>query len=138
MWFRLALVAFLDRRDSGALSGATLRIRLERLLQRLCLPTPPNQSPKMMTLASFRPGGATWLIGRTESAKAVKRKGRWASFKTMEIYLQEVNADTCPNDISYGSRTLVLQAFRLFFYHVAFQKQNVFSNIAGSELTPKW
>ena len=96
------------------LSGSTLRTRLEKVLSRLLLPTQPGQFPKPLSLASFRPGGATWLIAETESAEAVRRKGRWAAFKTMEIYLQEVSSATYMNDITAESKSLVLAAFRLF------------------------
>lgn len=87
---------------------------MEKVLSRLLLPTQPGQFPKPLSLASFRPGGATWLIAETESAEAVRRKGRWAAFKTMEIYLQEVSSATYLNDITAESKALVLAAFRLF------------------------
>ena len=97
-----------------AWSGATLRNRLERLLMRLHLPTLPHQFPKPLSLASLRPGGATWLIGETESPETVRRKGRWQSFRTMDIYLQEVSATTYMNDISPEAKKLVLSAFDFF------------------------
>ena len=75
-------------------SGATLRSRLTRLLRQLGLPTELNQSPKPLSLASFRPGGATHMISICDNAEAVRRRGRWASFRVMEIYLQEVSSAT--------------------------------------------
>lgn len=48
-------------------SGSTLR-RLARLLERLSLPTKDQKGLKALSLASFRPGGATWLMNTTESA----------------------------------------------------------------------
>ena len=96
------------------LSGSTLRLRLTRLLERLSLPTRDTRTIKALSLASFRPGGATWLMGATESAELVRRRGRWASFRIMEIYLQEVMAATYMNDISETARTKVLTAFNVF------------------------
>ena len=96
------------------LSSATLRSRLSRLLVQLGLPSKPQESPKPMSLASFRPGGATHLMNLTESAELVRRRGRWASFRIMEIYLQEVSASTYLNLVTKEARGNVLLAFNLF------------------------
>ena len=105
----------LDRHQKlWAWSGQTLRNRFEKLLKRLHLPTLPHQTPKPLSLASLRPGGATWLIGETESPETVRRKGRWQSFRTMDIYLQEVSATTYLNDISAEAKDVILQAYHLF------------------------
>ena len=40
-------------------------------------------------LGSLRPGGATWLLNRTEDSTLVQRRGRWLSFRVMTMYLQE-------------------------------------------------
>ena len=45
---------------------------------------------KPFDLASLRPGGASHLLNLTEDSEVVRRRGRWATIKTMEIYLQEV------------------------------------------------
>ncbi|CAE7699828.1 unnamed protein product [Symbiodinium sp. CCMP2592] len=45
-----------------------------------------------LDLGSFRPGGATFLMGQTEDSELVRRRGRWASQRVMEIYIQEVQA----------------------------------------------
>ena len=96
------------------LSASTLRSRLVKLLVQLGLPSKPHESPKPMTLASFRPGGATHLMNLTESAELVRRRGRWASFRIMEIYLQEVSASTYLNLVSQEGRSNVMLAFNLF------------------------
>lgn len=96
------------------LSGATLRHRLEKALAALNLPYRSGQKPKALTLASLRAGGATWLITATESADLVKRRGRWASHRIMEIYLQEVSAATYLNDLDKHVRQKVLEAMELF------------------------
>ena len=96
------------------LSGSTLRTRLTRRLQVLALPHQTGQIRKPLSLASFRPGGATHLITVSESAELVRRRGRWASFKTMEMYLQEVAASTYLNDVSDVARENVLLTLRNF------------------------
>ena len=96
------------------LSGSTLRLRLTRLLERLDLPSKDLRGLKALSLASFRPGGATWLMGMTESAELVRRRGRWASFRIMEIYLQEVMAATYTNDIPKTAYQKVMTAFQMF------------------------
>ncbi|CAL1156117.1 unnamed protein product, partial [Cladocopium goreaui] len=96
------------------LPGATLRHRLEKVLAALGLPYRSGQKPKALTLASLSAGGATWLITATESADLVKRRGRWASHRIMEIYLQEVSAATYLNDLDRHVRQQVLEAMELF------------------------
>jgi len=96
------------------LSSSTLRSRLSKLLTKLGLPSKPQDSPKPMTLASFRPGGATHLMNLTESAELVRRRGRWASFRIMEIYLQEVSASTYLNLVAPQAKQNVLLACAVF------------------------
>eukprot|EP00435_Cladocopium_sp_Y103_P061058 s614_g22.t1 len=96
------------------LSGATLRHRLEKALAALDLPHRTGQKPKPLTLASLRGGGATWLITATESADLVKRRGRWASHRMMEIYLQEVSAATYLSELEDHVRSKVLAAMECF------------------------
>ena len=95
-------------------SGSTLRLRFNRVLSALKLPMKQGARPKPLSLASFRPGGATWLINVSESAETVRRRGRWAANRTMEIYLQEVTAATYLNDISAESRQKVIAAMHVF------------------------
>ena len=95
-------------------SSSTLRSRLERVLQRLHLPSRTTDVPKAITLASFRPGGATWLIMMTECSELVQRRGRWASWATMSIYLQEVAAPTYLNDVLPEAKKAVLSGHAIF------------------------
>ena len=95
-------------------SGSTLRLRLASILAKLELPTKKGQKPKPLSLASFRPGGATWLITQTESAEVVMRRGRWASRKVMDCYLQEVTSLTYLNEVSATAKKLVLKAVEAF------------------------
>ena len=96
------------------MSGQSLRARLTKLLSKLALPTEPHGFPKALSLASFRPGGATYLIAATDSAEAIRRRGRWASQKVMEIYLQEVSSATYLTDISEQARGHIFLALDIF------------------------
>ena len=93
---------------------ATLRHRLNKVLQSLGLPHRPGQKPKPLSLASMRAGGATWLITQTEQPDLVKRRGRWASMRVMEIYLQEVSAASYLNDLEITVKDKILEAMELF------------------------
>ena len=95
-------------------SPSTLRHRLDKVLLKLGLPIKMTNQQKPLTLASFRPGGATYLISLTESAEVVRRRGRWVSLKVMDIYLQEVAAATFMTDIPDSSRQLILTAMEAF------------------------
>ena len=105
----------LERSDPlWPLSSATLRSRLDKVMTRFGLPTTPKKGLRPMTLASFRPGGATYLIGATECAELVRRRGRWVSMKVMEVYLQEVQSATFMNDIGNESKEKILFAMKAF------------------------
>ena len=95
-------------------SSSTLRTRLNKILIKLGLPITAKSGIKPLTLASFRPGGATFLIGQSESAEMVRRRGRWVSHKVMETYLQEVASSTFMTDIPSSSRSLILLAMEQF------------------------
>ena len=95
-------------------TSATLRHRLRSVLQKLNLPWAAGSRPKQLNLASLRAGGATWLISQSESSELVRRRGRWVSQRTMEIYIQEVMASTFMTDIDEFCREKVLDAMNLF------------------------
>ena len=82
-------------------SAATRRRRLEQLQQRLGLVEDGRQ---IFDLSSFRPGGATWMLGSTENSELVRRRGRWLSQRVMDIYLQEVVAITFLPSLSIDVR----------------------------------
>lgn len=111
-WIGLGDLKSGDRLWHG--SASTLRSRLDKALSRLGLPITTQGKAKPMTLASFRPGGATHLIAQTESAEMVRRRGRWASMRVMEIYLQEVSTSTYLNDIDVSAKDRVLRAMSVF------------------------
>ncbi|CAE7243857.1 mok12 [Symbiodinium necroappetens] len=73
-------------------SGATLRARFQKLLSALGIPPNAVAGVRDFDIASLRAGGATWLMGSTESPELVRRRGRWVTAKVMEIYIQEMAA----------------------------------------------
>ncbi|CAE7151471.1 unnamed protein product [Symbiodinium necroappetens] len=75
------------------MSPQTLRKRFDVLLKRVGA-SPPPVSVRALDLGSFRPGGATYMLQQTEDSELCRRRGRWASARVMEIYLQEIAAST--------------------------------------------
>eukprot|EP00435_Cladocopium_sp_Y103_P038785 s1447_g10.t1 len=73
------------------LSAATLRRRFGDLMKAARLPEGSSgDRTRAFDLSSLRPGGASHLLTACEDSEVVRRRGRWATVKTMEIYLQEV------------------------------------------------
>lgn len=70
-------------------SAPTLRKRLTDLMKAIKLPSDKDGS-RQFGLSSLRPGGASWLLSCCEDSEMVRCRGRWATTRTMEIYLQEV------------------------------------------------
>ena len=69
---------------------------------------------RAIDLGSFRPGGATHLLQLSEDSELVRRRGRWASHRVMEIYLQEIQAIvSLPNQPEHVRRRILFfaQAF---------------------------
>ena len=60
-----------------------------------------------LTFASLRAGGATWLFEVTRDLELVRWRGRWASMRTLEIYIQEVSADRLLADVEPEVRARV-------------------------------
>ena len=74
-------------------SPQTVRKRFDVILKKVGA-SPPPRSVRALDLGSFRAGGATYLLQITEDSELVRRRGRWASAKVMEVYLQEIAAST--------------------------------------------
>ncbi|CAK9000734.1 Uncharacterized protein SCF082_LOCUS6627, partial [Durusdinium trenchii] len=75
------------------LSPQTLRVRFKAVCKALQLPDRFFAGMRPLDLGSLRPGGAaTYIMQMTESGDLVQRRGRWASFRIMSIYIQEVAA----------------------------------------------
>ena len=52
----------------------------------------PLDGPLALTWGSCRPGGATWLLRASDNPELVRFRGRWASNRMLETYVQEVGA----------------------------------------------
>ncbi|CAE7353024.1 unnamed protein product, partial [Symbiodinium microadriaticum] len=112
----VASLAFLHLPKTAKLwpyTNQTLRRRLDSILDRLGIPKSGAQG-RSLDLGSLRPGGATHLLQLTEDSELVRRRGRWASHKVMEIYLQEVSSSTFIMDLPETARTKVLSLAHLF------------------------
>ena len=75
-------------------SAGTLRRRFNSLLSAVGLPTTRGPWGRPYDLGSLRPGGASWLLMRTENTELIRRRGRWQSMRTLEIYLQDIQVAT--------------------------------------------
>eukprot|EP00435_Cladocopium_sp_Y103_P039317 s2363_g10.t1 len=89
------------------LSAATLRRRFGDLMQALKLPQTNDGRLRPFDLSSFRPGGASHLLSSCEDSEVVRRRGRWATVKTMEIYLQEVLYITYVERLPAASKEMI-------------------------------
>ena len=70
-------------------SPSALRKRFAALQSALGLDGGLGPGNLPYSLASLRPGGATFWLQKTEDAEYVRRKGRWLSTRVLEVYLQE-------------------------------------------------
>ena len=75
-------------------SSSTLRKRFNSLQAALGLVVEKKANQTPYDLGSFRPGGATSYLHLFEDTEFVRRRGRWLSHKSMEIYLQEIATAT--------------------------------------------
>ena len=95
-------------------SGQTLRLRFRCLMRTLNLPTKKTREAKPLDLGSLRAGGATWGLMMTEDAELIRRRGRWISSKTMEIYIQELSASTFLMSLDPDVRNNILYLAKCF------------------------
>ena len=96
------------------MSGQSLRTRFKQILLALGLPTVKQADLKPLDLGSLRAGGATWTLTVTENSELTRRRGRWISSKTMEIYIQETMSLVYLNRIKPSVRDHVLQLATFF------------------------
>lgn len=66
------------------------------------------------SLASLRPGGATYWLQATEDAEFARRKGRWLSSRVLEVYLQETTVSTYTEKMSEISKSRVTDLCKNF------------------------
>ena len=67
----------------------------------------PLDGPLALTWGSCRPGGATWLLRASDNPELVRFRGRWASSRMLETYVQEVGAVSLLPVLSDDVRTRV-------------------------------
>ena len=75
-----------------AIEPADVESTIQSSLQGTAITRPVFAGMRPLDLGSLRPGGATYIMQMTESGDLVQRRGRWASFRIMSIYIQEVAA----------------------------------------------
>lgn len=110
-------VAFRDYKPNQKLwphAASTMRSRFNRLLRALKLPCTHQPNLRCLDLGSVRSGGATWLMLMTENSDLCRRRGRWASHRMMEIYVQETMALQYIKVISPDSRKVCLDIYASF------------------------
>ena len=110
-------LAFRDLHDGQRLwaySPQTLRTRFKSLLEALKLPSTNTVELRCLDLGSLRSGGATYIIQTLENAELCRRRGRWASMRMMDIYVQEVMALQYLRTIRPQSKELVLKIASFF------------------------
>ena len=95
-------------------SGQTFRSRFKSLLAALSLPSVSVNDVRALDPGSLRAGGATFIISTTECGELCRRRGRWANFKMMEIYVQELNAVLYLKKISELARSKILAVGGIF------------------------
>ena len=116
---QLAELAFQKLAPSEPLwdmSAQTLRSRFKSLLQAQRLPTSTYRGMRALDLGSLRPGGATHILQLTESGDLVMRRGRWASYRVMSIYIQEVTSTSFLSVLDKDVRDNILDRAQCFSY----------------------
>ena len=83
-------------------------------MQALDLMPVPGSNVKELDLGSLRAGGATYILQHTENGQLLRRRGRWANYKMMEIYVQELAAVIYLQAMSQRSRSKVFSSARIF------------------------
>jgi len=110
----LAFGSLADGERLWPFSPQTLRNRFRSLLNALQLPVDSEHGMRCLDLGSLRSGGATFIITMTENSELCRRRGRWASFKMMDIYIQETMALQYMRLIPVQTRDRILQVASSF------------------------
>ena len=103
--FMEAMVAVIPV-EAPLFSGTFARMRraFEAICSELGLPLSGCMA---LSWASLRPGGATWMFERTQDPALVRLRGRWASARMLEIYIQEVGAVSLLPSLAEEARTKI-------------------------------
>ena len=89
-------------------SASTLRKRFAQLQIALGLGSTERGQRLPYSLASLRPGGATYWLQATEDVEYVRRKGRLLSGRVLEIHLRSALWDFSRERLSEGRRVLLI------------------------------
>ena len=109
-----------DRPDDSFLFNGSYQ-QLRAVFNAICAELRlPHGAPQGLTLGSLRPGGATWLYRGTDNTELVRFRGRWASNRMLEIYIQEVGAASMLPLLSVTTRARITALAR----HVPTQISN--------------
>ena len=92
------------------------------LQQALGLETVKTAKTTPYDLGSFRPGGATFYLHMFEDTEFVRRRGRWMSVRSMEIYLQEVATATFQQHLTPAAKSKI-ERLCLHFPRILVQSQ---------------
>ena len=76
----------------------------------LRLPAFSRPDKRALDLGSMRAGGATHLQMLLEDAELTRRRGRWLSARTMEIYIQESSATMFFPQLPPETKEIIMQA----------------------------
>ena len=90
------------------MSGQTFRQRFKAVLHEVGIREDIIPGVKNLDPGSLRAGGATWALTMTEDAELIRRRGRWLTSKTMEIYIQEVSATLYMSQLPGSTRDRIL------------------------------
>ena len=114
------------------MSGQTFRTRFRQVLGALKLPTTAFEGRKPLDPGSLRAGGASFLLLETEDSELVRRRGRWANHRMMEIYVQEVTAVTYTKQLPVETLSCITRTARSFndILHKSF-------SLKGAKVPPK-
>ena len=114
---KLICLAFEHRQPQSRLWGASpqlLRNRFKQLLVALRLPSQSKPDRRALDLGSMRAGGATHLQMLFENPELTRRRGRWLSNRTMEIYLQEAASTVFFPHLPSETKAVIMQAANSF------------------------
>ena len=111
---RLSFSSLMPHQRLWPMSGQTFRVRFRQVLSALRLPTVYHDGQKPLDPGSLRAGGASFLLLETEDSELVRRRGRWANHRMMEIYVQEVTAVTYTKQLSTETLNCITRTARSF------------------------
>lgn len=105
-------------------SPQTFRNRFRSVLEALGMPSHHTPKLKCLDPGSLRAGGATWLMQTTDNGELVRRRGRWANYRIMEVYIQEVSSLLYLQKLPGETRSKIIAVAE--FFHLVVEKADDF------------